>query len=173
MKINCIMFRYTEKVYYIYIIIKRTMYKHKTMTGIPEQSQMLLTLEAFHSRIQGITTKIPTESFDKIIDGILGKEIDGIDAKDFGSRFEFDCGYDSVACWHDFKTFKIESDGDGYLVCLDLKVNYEVLRGEVVNDVSFSIENMEVYDNEGDEMEIDEMQAIIIKQAVESQNYKV
>ena len=132
---------------------------------IAKQSKMLLTLEAMVHRLQGVTEKIPTESFDKIIDGIL--------MQDMYAKFDFDCGYDSVAYWHDFETFSIESDGDGYLVCLDLKVNYEVLRGEVVNDVSFSIDEMTVYNNEGDEMVLDYVQAEQIKAAVESKNYEV
>ena len=125
---------------------------------------MLLTLEAFANDILGLTTKIPSESFKKIIDGIL--------TQDFNDHFEFDYD-DSQDVFDKFETFSIESDGDGYLVMLDLKVNYEVLRGEVVNDVSFSIDEVMVYDNEGDEMVLDYMQADQIKQAVESQNYKV
>jgi len=140
--------------------------KHKTMETLPNQSQMLLTLEAFAARIQGITETIPSESFDKIIDDIL--------TLDFNNHFEFDYD-DSQDVFDKFETFSIEciSPGsDGYSVFLDLKVNYEVLRGAVVNDVSFSIEEMTVYDNEGDEMVLDYMQADQIKKAVESQNYK-
>ena len=134
------------------------------MTGIPERSTMLLTIEALTGRLTGITKRIPKESFDKIIDGIH--------AKDFFTKFDFDRSYDSVGVWEDFETFSVESDGDGYLVMIDLKVNYEVLRGEVVNDVAFSIDELTVYDNEGDEMVIDHVQADQIKQAVESKNYK-
>jgi len=134
------------------------------MTNMPNQSKMLLTLEAFASRIMGVTEKIPTESFTKIIDGIL--------IQNFNALANFNCSYDSIAVWEDFETFSIESDGDGYFVDLELKVNYEVLRGEVVNDVTFSIDEMTVYDNGGDEMVIDHMQAEQIKQAVDSKNFK-
>ncbi len=134
------------------------------ISKIPNHSKMLLTLEADFNpnmirlrscldTLIGTTKRIPKESFDKIINGIL------------------DIDFDSVVRWHDFETFNIESDGDGYLVGLELKVNYEVLRGEVVNDVVFSIDEMIVYDNEGDEMVIDYVQAEQIKQVVESKNY--
>jgi len=132
------------------------------MEHLPNQSQMLLTLEAFHARIQGITTKIPSESFNKIIEGIL--------KQDFNSLFEFDYD-DSQDVFDKFKTFKISVQPNAYQVDLDLKVDYEVLRGEVVNDVSFSVDEMIVF-NEGDEMVLDDMQADQIKQAVESQNYR-
>lgn len=134
------------------------------METLPNQSQMLLTLEAFANDVLGLTTKIPSESFDKIIKGIASINLN--------DQFGFDFGHESEDVWDNFETFSIASDGDGYRVYLDLKVNYEVLRGEVVNDVKFSIDEMTVYDNEGDEMTLDYMQADQIKQAVESQGYK-
>jgi len=112
--------------------------------------------------------EIPLKPFNQIIDSIL--------ANDFNTRFEFKCWFDSEEV---IDTFNITTDQEGftyglntYLIELLIKVNYQVLRGEVVNDVSFSIDEITVYDNEGDEMILDYMQADQIKQAVKSQNYK-
>lgn len=135
------------------------------METLPNQSQMILTLEALVSRITGITKRIPSESFKAIIKDI--------ESNDFRDQFEFDCGHDSEDVFDNFETFYIQAFGNNYQVYLDLKVNYEVLRSKAVNDVSFSIDELTVYDNEGDEMVLDYMQADQIKQAVESQNYKV
>jgi len=132
------------------------------METLPNQSQMLLSLEAFANDILGITTRIPSEPFDKIIKCIA--------KQDFNDHFEFDYD-DSQDVFDKFETFEIETYGNGYQVSLDLKVDYEVLRGEVVNDVKFSIDEM-IVNNEGNEMVLDYMQAEQIKQAVESQNYK-
>jgi len=45
------------------------------------------------------------------------------------------------------------------------------LRGEVVDDVKFSIDEMTVYNNEGNEMNIDYVQAENIDKAIQSKNY--
>jgi len=109
-----------------------------------------------------ITEEIPAKAFKEIIDDIL--------IEDFRDQFEFDYD-DSQDVFDKFKTFKISVQPNAYQVDLELKVDYEVKRSELVNDVVYSIEEMIVF-NEGDEMTLDYMQADQIKQAVESQNYK-
>ena len=115
--------------------------------------------------------KIPPKPLKQIIDSIL--------ANDFHDRFEYNCCCDSQDVLDKYERFNITTDQEGftyglntYLIELLIKVNYEALRGEVVNDVVFSIDELTAYDNEGDEMALDYVQAEQIKQAVESKNYK-
>ena len=134
--------------------------KHKNMTHLPSRSKMMLTLESLNSRLMGIANRIPKDSFDKIINSIL--------ATDFVDSFSFDCRFDSESVWEEFETFTVEAYEDGYLVVLDLRVRYEVSRGEVVNDVIFEIDEMTTYNADGEEFTIDYVQADMILDAVKS-----
>lgn len=143
------------------------------METLPNQSQMLLMLEAevFTDILYNIGETIPAEEFKEILDCLL--------TQDFHDKFEYDLMEDSEDVLDKFIKFSVSTDQEGftyslntYLVELIIKVDYEVKRSELVNDVSFSIDEITVYDNEGDEMVLDYMQADQIKKAVESQNYK-
>ncbi len=126
------------------------------------QSNQNMVMEAFTDILYNITEKIPEKAFKEIIDDIL--------IEDFNDQFEFDFGHDSEDVFDNFETFSISVQPNGYQVDLELKVDYEVKRSELINDISFIIQDMTVF-KEGDEMVLDYIQAEQIKQAVESKNY--
>ena len=120
--------------------------------------------EAFLGNIQGITDKIPTPAFKEIIESIL--------TQDFEDKFDYDLNDDSEDVFDKFKTFSIQATGDDCQVDLELKVDYEVRRGRLINDISYSIEEMTVYNNDREEIILDSFQCKLIKDAVETQNFQ-
>ncbi len=142
----------------------KTLNNHKTMTGLSQQSKMLLIQEAFINNITGLTTKIPSESFKEIIDDLL--------KQNFKDQYEYDFGNDSQDVFDNFETFSISVQPNDYQVDLELKVEYEIKRSELVNDVRFSIDEMTVYNDQGKKIVLDSFQCKLIKDAVETKNFQ-
>lgn len=108
-----------------------------------------------------VTTEIPKKSLDKIIDSIEVQDLMAMfDPEHLDHRREA------------FKQFNFSAEGDDYAVYLQIQVNYESLRGELVNDISFYVVWMTVYDDDGDVIILCPEQADKIGKAVKQKSEK-
>ena len=129
-----------------------------------KQTKMLLSLEALKKRHEVITEKIPSKEFDLLISDLLRKT--------FTDYFEFDFGAESQYVFDNFETFEIEMYSSYCSIYLKVKVEYDIKRSELVDDIRFSVDELEAYNADGDKITLDAFQCEILESAVQTQNFQ-